>query len=161
MFYSKTKPRARRTNALTIKEKPVYTEKIIAGQKTLVNTGEKKNTYKLTQSHAEELKIDNIIRRAALGDVRGLREPVKAEYIDLTTMPKTYAEALQSIIHLEQAFESLPIETKREYNFSKEAFISDFGSERFARAVGIEPKVEIEVPGAVQVTQSKEEFVNE
>lgn len=147
-------PRERKRNALTIKEKPVYTEKIIAGQKTLVNTGEKKNTYELTQSHAEEMKIDNIIRRLALGDVRGLREPVKQQYVDLTTMPKTYAEALQSIIHLEQAFNSLPVETRREYNFSKEEFISDFGSARFARAVGLEIKENIEKPGAVQVSQT-------
>lgn len=154
MFYSKTNPRARVKNDLTLKEKPVYTEKIIAGKKVLVNTGEKKNVYELTQSHAEEVKVDNIIRRIALGDVRGLREPVKQQYVDLTEMPKTYAEALQSIIHMENAFNSLPIEIRREYNFSKEEFISDFGSAKFARALGLENKTEVSTD-TVQLPQTE------
>ena len=131
-FLNRPKPKE---NNLTVMEKPDYIEKIDNGVKKLVPTGKTTNVYELTQSHSEEVKINNIIKRLALGDVRGIRaeQPV---YFDTTTMPTTYADALQSIMSMERAFYSLPVDVRAEFNNSKEEFISAFGTDKFMQAVG-------------------------
>lgn len=107
------------------------------GHKTVVRVGET-NFYNKIQEHAEECKIENIIKRATLGDMTALNKKT-AEYFDATQMPTNLAEAQQAIIRMENIFAELPIEIRREYNFSPEQFIADFGSAKFNELMGLKP----------------------
>lgn len=112
--------------------------------KTLVASG-KTHTYADIQSHLEETKIENILARALLGDTEALNR-VEGRYVDTTEMPTSLAEAQNMIIKLQNEFEALPLEQRRAFNFSVEEYISKFGSEEWATAMGYaktEPVVKV------------------
>lgn len=46
-------------------------------------------------------------------------------------MPKTHAELAQRVIDAENLFNNLPIEVRREFNFSVSEFFSSIGTEKF------------------------------
>ena len=136
MFFSKTKPRETISLAVGKREKPTYTIKVDKnGHKTVHKTG-MTNFYNLIQEHAEECKIENILKRASMGDTTALNKKVPA-WFDATTMPTTMAEAQQAIINLENIFSSLPLEIRKEYNFSAEQFIADFRSDKWDTLMGM------------------------
>lgn len=111
------------------------------GHKELKATG-KTDTYAKIQSYLEETKIENILARALLGDDEALNR-VEGKYIDTTEMPKTLAEAQNMIIKMKTEFDSLPIEVRKEFNFSPEQFIATAGTEEWAKALGYETKTEV------------------
>ena len=91
MFFSKTKPRETISLAVGKREKPTYTIKVDKnGHKTVHKTG-MTNFYNLIQEHAEECKIENILKRASMGDTTALNKKVPA-WFDATTMPTTMGE---------------------------------------------------------------------
>ena len=136
MFYSKTKPRETISLSVGKKEKPTYTIKVDQnGHKSVHQTG-MTNFYNLIQEHAEETKIENILKRASLGDTSALNKRVP-EWFDATNMPTTLAEAQQAIINLENIFSTLPKEIREEYNFSAEQFIADFRSDKWDTLMGM------------------------
>lgn len=112
--------------------------------KSLVATG-KTHIYPEIQSHLEETKIENILANALLGDTEALNR-VQGKYVDCTEMPTNLAEAQGMIIKLQNEFDTLPIDVRRQFNFSVEEYISKFGSEDWATAMGYvktEPITEI------------------
>lgn len=140
MFYSKLNtPQTAETKGLTVKEKSVYIEKVIGGKKQLVNTGEKTDTYSIIQSHRDECDVENIIKRAAIGDVRGLTAK-KPMFEDVTTTPKDMMEAMNTMLRAEAAFSALPKEERAKYNNSVEEFIGDIGSDKWLETMGISKK---------------------
>lgn len=75
----------------------------------------KEDLYAFIQSHAESVDIHVILERFARGDVSALSK-VQGTYGDFTTVPKTYAELLNSVIQGEQYFLSLPVEVRAKFD---------------------------------------------
>lgn len=124
------------------------------GRKILVKTGET-NLYAKIQESLEETKIENILKRVAIGDNSVLRPD--GIYADLTEMPSNLIEARQQMQELENLWNSLDNDIKRKYNFDLDQFIGQAGKEEWLRDMGLlkeDPKP-IETP-----TETKQE-VNE
>lgn len=116
---------------------PEYMEVIDEnGHKKLEQTGET-DTYAMIQASLEETKIENIIRRATLGDPTALTQTMGA-YMDTTDMPTSLAEMQNAIITIENEFNKLPLETRLKFNQSAEKYISMYGSEEWAKIMGYE-----------------------
>lgn len=113
------------------------------GHKSLVKTGEK-DIYTPIQESLEGTLIENVLQRAMLGDPLAL-EQTHGQYIDTTEMPSNLAEAQNKIIQLKNQFNSLPVEVRKEFDFSPERFIHEFGSNDWALKMGyIKPSKPIE-----------------
>lgn len=104
------------------------------GHKVLLKVGEH-NIYEEIQSYLEETKIENILARAAAGDLEVLNQR-QGLYADITEFPSNLAEAQKTILKLGSEFEKLPNEIRHKFDFSKEKFIQTFGSEEWAENMG-------------------------
>ena len=109
------------------------------GMKELVKTGET-DLYALIQESLEETKIENILKRVAMGDDTVMRPD--GIYADTTETPKNLIEARQQIQQLENVWNKLPIDTKRKYNMSVEDFIAKSGTEGWLVDMGLLTKTE-------------------
>ena len=109
------------------------------GMKELVKTGET-DLYALIQESLEETKIENILKRVAMGDDTVMRPD--GIYADTTEAPKNLIEARQQIQHLENVWNGLPIDTKRKYNMSVEDFIAKSGTEGWLVDMGLLKKAD-------------------
>lgn len=98
------------------------------GAKEVYASGET-DVYQRIQSHAEETKVSNIIASATRGDMSGFAS-VMPQYIDCTEMPTTYAEMLTMTMKAQEEFNKLPLEIRKEYNFSAEEYLADAGSDK-------------------------------
>lgn len=126
-------------------EEPEYTMCIDEnGHKYLKETG-KTNTYNLIQESLEETKIENIMRRAEAGDLTALNIR-NGQYLDVTDMPNTLAEAQNFVIQAQQEFDKLPLEVRKKFDMSAEKYIATFGSESWAAALGINLHPEAPAP---------------
>lgn len=115
------------------------------GHKKLVKTGEH-DIYEEIQSYLEETKIENILARAAAGDIDALNQR-QGTYADIADFPQTLGEAQKTILKLGKEFEKLPNEIREKFDFSKEKFVQEFGSPEWADKMGFtqnEPKTEIQ-----------------
>lgn len=115
------------------------------GRKILKKTGET-NLYAKIQESLEETKIENILKRAAIGDTSVLRPD--GIYADLTEVPSNLIEARQAMQNLENIWNGLSNDIKRKYNFDVEEFIGASGSDSWLRDMGLleEHKEEITAP---------------
>lgn len=120
---------------------PEYTEYIDKnGHLTLKETGETP-TYEMIQAALEETKIENIIRKATLGDPTALAA-TQGAYIDTTELPTSLAEMQNMLINANNEFEKLPLETRLKFDQSAEKYISMYGTEEWAKLMGYEKKEE-------------------
>lgn len=104
------------------------------GQKKLKHNGFT-NRYEKVQSHAEECKIENILAKATVDpSVLNARQGL---YIDTVNMPKSLAEAQMLMQKVENEFNALPVEVRKEFNNSPEEYIAAYGNEKWAKAVGL------------------------
>lgn len=108
------------------------------GHKTLLKTGET-NVYVMIQADLEDTKIENILEKARMGDITAF-EKSKGYYMDTTEMPKTLAEAQNTIIKMKNEFEKLPLEVREKFDYSPEKFISEFGSAEWSDKLGLVEK---------------------
>lgn len=104
------------------------------GHKVLVKVGEH-DIYEEIQSYLEETKIENILARAVAGDPDALNVR-QGQYADITQFPTNLAEAQKTILKLGSEFEKLPNEIREKFDFSKEKFIQQFGSEDWVEKMG-------------------------
>lgn len=112
---------------------PYYTED---GVLELEQTG-KENLYEYIQSHAEGVDIHVILARfAATGDTDIINR-VQGFSFDATDMPKTYAEALNAMIHAENYFNSLPVETRARFNHNFSEFLASLDQPGFLTKLGV------------------------
>ena len=95
----------------------------------------KVNIWDMIQSHAEECEIENIIRRALNGDPFALNKK-NGNYMDITEMPKSIAEAQQLVINLKLQFDKLPLEIKNKFENNPELYIAQYGTDYWAEATG-------------------------
>lgn len=104
------------------------------GRKILVKQGET-NLYEIIQESLEETKIENILKRVAMGDTSVMRPD--GIYADMTQAPSNLIEARKQMQKLENLWNGLDNEIKRKYNFSVEEFIGASGNENWLRDMGL------------------------
>lgn len=157
-FASRTTERPRFYSDPGSRERNDYQIKIDKkGHKVLEKTGSH-DIYQDIQSYAEEVKIENILARAAAGDVAALNQRT-GFYADITDTPKNLAEAQNNILKLSNYFDSLPAEIRAKFDNSKERFVHLYGSEEFLDLMGFKteeaPKAEKQnfTPEATKATE--------
>lgn len=106
-----------------------YQEVIKGGKKTLEKTGEH-NVYEEIQLDAESVKIENILHAVAMGDLNALHQR-DASYVDATTMPKNLMEAENLTIRMKDEFYKMPLEVRRLFDNSPEAYVAEMGTQEF------------------------------
>lgn len=106
-----------------------YQEVIKGGRKTLEKTGEH-NVYDEIQLDAESVKIENILHAVAMGDLNALHQR-DASYVDATTMPKNLMEAQNLTIKMKDEFYKMPLEVRRLFDNSPDAYVAEMGTEEF------------------------------
>lgn len=90
------------------------------------------NTDEIIASYYESTTLECILSKFANGDLSALNryQPI---YMDVTTAPKTLAEAQQKLINMENAFLALPSEVKEQFGNSFNVWISKAGSEEWMK----------------------------
>lgn len=123
------------------------------GRKVLVETG-RKNTYEEIQSYAEECKIENILARAAIGDMSDFRPD--GIYQDITNMPTNMIEARKQIVALENTWTGLSKDLKAKYNWSMEEFIAKAGEKSWLIDMGLaKEEIPIEETPKIKAEETK------
>lgn len=107
------------------------------GHKTLVKTGEKTDIYAKIVSHKDECDIESLLARA---EVEGyeILERKEASYGDVTAIPKSLLEAQIMLQDQENEFNHLPLEVRKQFNFSFSEYIAEAGNniESWANKMG-------------------------
>lgn len=98
------------------------------GKRELRKSGEY-NLYAEIQSYKDSVSIDYILSRFVNGDETALSR-AQGIYGDFTEMPKTMAELQQRVIDAEDLFNQLPLDIRKEYNFSPSEFFAQLDSEK-------------------------------
>lgn len=101
---------------------PVYEERIVDGVQRLVVVGNT-NLYDYVQSSKEECLIYNILDRFYRGDITALTSKV-GQFIDVTGMPSTLAEAQQLLINASEKFSHLPADIQAKFDGDVNKYIS-------------------------------------
>lgn len=103
------------------------------------------NLYDYIQSHADSVDIHVILKQYEQGDVSVLSR-VQGAYGDFTQMPKTFAEALNTLIAAEQYFNGLPVEVRAQFGHNFNQFIASMDAPDFTSRMGIAPETPVEAP---------------
>lgn len=130
-------------------------------KETLVLTG-KTNLWEKIQAHEEECRIENILQRATIDPT--VLEAKRAEFIDCIDMPKTLMEAQVKIMAVKQEFEKLPAEVRKEFDYSAEKYVAEYGSAEWAKALGLtqeEKQVMEKIQEKVEMTTGEGEIKND
>ena len=99
------------------------------GKLTLEKTGQT-DVYSLIQLDAESCKIENILKRVAMGDLEALNQR-EATYCDATTLPKNLMEAQNLTLRLKDEFYKMPLEVRKEFDNSPEKYVGLMGTDEF------------------------------
>lgn len=127
-----------------------------SGTKILVKKGET-DIYEEIQQYAEDVKIENILKRVALGDMSDFRPD--GIYADVTDIPTNLIEAQAHMVKVENIWNNVPIEIKDKYNHNLDEFIAAAGSEAWLIDMGyMNPKAE---PTPTLAEQTKVEVPSE
>lgn len=92
------------------------------GERFLKETG-KVNLYEQIQSYKESVDIHNILERFARGDVDVVNQR-QGVFMDVTEMPKTFAEMYQRVADAEALFMQLPVEERAKFNHNPVEYLS-------------------------------------
>lgn len=98
------------------------------GHKTLAKTGEKTDIYEKIKSHDLEVDIFEILRRC---DAEGYQILDAAKVIegDVTVVPKSMMEAQMILQEQENTFNQLPLDIRKQFNFSFTQYIAEAGND--------------------------------
>lgn len=99
--------------------------------------------YERIQSHKEECDINNIIARHLNGDPFAINKKI-GNFMDLTEVPKTIAEAQQIVINLSNEFEKLPLEIRERFQNNAEIYVASFGTDEWLEKTGTKARMEAE-----------------
>lgn len=103
--------------------------------KGLEKTGEI-NRYEMIQRATDECKIETILAKAAVDPT--ILQQRKGMFLDTTSAPKSLAEFENLRIKVIQEFGKLDVETRKKFDNSPEKFVAEYGTEEWAKKVGIE-----------------------
>ena len=111
------------------------------GHKTLAKTGEKTNIYEKIKSHDMEVDIFEILKRC---DAEGYQILDAAKVIegDVTAVPKSMMEAQILLQEQENTFNHLPLDVRKQFNFSFTEYIAEAGKDlkAWSTKMGFEEK---------------------
>ena len=99
------------------------------GEEELIIVG-KTNIYEKIQQDLEGTRIENILHALAMGDLTALQQR-QATYADITSMPKNLMEAQNMVLKMKQEFYEMPLEVRKEFNNSPEAYVAEMGTKSF------------------------------
>lgn len=125
----------------------IITENLIKGLK---KSGEV-NRYEKIQKAADECKIETILAKAAVDPT--ILQNRRGMFLDTSEAPKSLAEFENMRIKIIQEFGKLPVDVRKKFDNSPEKFVAEYGSEEWAKKVGIE-EIE-EVKEAVEAITEK------
>ena len=112
--------------------------------------------YEFIQSHADSVDIMKILERFENGDVDALNK-YQGYYADITDAPKSFAEALNTVIKAKDLFYSLPLEVRAKFDYSPEQFVASLGTQKFVDAVGQKsPTLSDPVEKPVEIVEKSE-----
>lgn len=86
------------------------------------------NIYDQIQSHKDSCDVNLMIKRFENGDLTALGTPRDPVYMDVTDMPKTYAELYQKVIDAKNEFNALPLDLREKFDFDPDKYISQMGT---------------------------------
>lgn len=86
------------------------------------------NIYDQIQSHKDSCDVNLMIKRFENGDLTALGTPRDPVYMDVTDMPKTYAELYQKVIDAKNEFNALPLDLREKFDFDADKYISQMGT---------------------------------
>lgn len=111
-------------------------------------------------SYLEETKIENIIRRASIDPniAERIAPNLDGGFQDFTEAPQTLAELQNIMIRAEQIWEDVPKEIKYKFDNDVDKFVSSFGTEEWAKNLGIyqEEKTEAKANEVKETPEAKE-----
>lgn len=98
------------------------------GHKTLSLTGEKTNIYEKIKSHMLEVDIFEILKKC---DAEGYQILDAAKVIegDVTAVPHSFMEAQIILQEQENKFNQLPLDVRKQFNFSFTEYIAEAGKD--------------------------------
>lgn len=102
----------------------------------LIETG-KTDLYAEIQSHADSVDIHVILDRFAKTGDPGVLSRVQGAYGDFTQMPRTFAEALNTMVAAEQYFLGLPVDVRAQFGHDFHQFLASMDAPDFAQKMGI------------------------
>lgn len=123
------------------------------GQKELKRNGTI-NVYQEIQAELEETKIENVLKRVAMGDMSDFRP--NGIYQDITKVPNNLIEAKKEMQKLENLWNDLPNETKQKYDWSVDQFIAKAGEKSWLADLGLINQ-NVDEPTVNQGAQTTEE----
>ena len=108
---------------------PEYEEHIVEGIRKLVEVG-RTNSYDFIQKSLADTLVYNILDKFQRGNLDVLNQRI-GQYVDVTGLPKSLAEAENIIISSNRFFDSLPVDIKHKFNNSSSAFLQSFSDGSF------------------------------
>lgn len=130
VFPTKYREKTRFRSNLGTRMQPTYQMSIDDdGKRELKKVGEI-NLYAKIQSFKDSVDINYLLARFARGDEHALSK-VQGIYGDFTHMPTTYAELAQRVTDAENLFNNLPLDIRKEFNFSASEFFASIGTEKY------------------------------
>lgn len=94
------------------------------------------DTDELIEAQRASTELSVIISKFLSGDESVLNRYAPV-YADLTDGPKNLAEAMQSLINAERAFDALSVDIKRQFGSDWRVWLAQAGSEPWLSAMGI------------------------
>lgn len=118
-FYSNPGQRIAKKHEITIDDK---------GHKTLAYSGEETDIYAKILSHVDECDIEYLLQRCQVEgyEVLNRREAISG---DVTLAPTSLMEAQQILQKQENEFNKLPLEVRKQFNFSFSEYIAEAGND--------------------------------
>lgn len=119
MMYAKIRP----ISECGSPEKITYSPKVSdTGRVTLVATG-KVNIYKEIQSHKDSVDLKTLIARFESGET-GVFAAKHGFYADISEFPQNYLEMHQVMTDIRNAFDNLPVDVRKQYNYDFGVYLS-------------------------------------
>lgn len=100
-----------------------------------------KNIYNMIQEALPGTLIENILKRAELGDPTALQRK-NAQFIDATTLPKNLMEVQNAITGLKEQFRELPVEIRQRFDNNPDQYVLQYGKKDWEDKMGITAKRE-------------------
>ena len=135
-----------------------YTEMIDKdGKKRLEQTGET-STYNMIQAELQNTLVYNILARFQMGD-ESIIQQIPWDEADVTDAPQNLAEAQRILIEMESNFNKMPIEIRRECNFSPSEFIAKYSSGEIQKFWADEQAKKNPEPEEIKIPEVKENAI--
>ena len=100
---------------------PEYEERVVEGVRKLIQVGYT-NSFDFIQKSLNDTLVYNVLEKFQRGNIDILNQRV-GQFVDVTGLPKTLAEAENIIISSNRFFDTLPVAIKNRFNNSSSAFL--------------------------------------